>query len=486
MESVAPPAAISHDWARTKRLDLKVPPEQMAPLLDYLIGILEKNKYLSNLSKSTTNGVATLQYRLIGNDGKLLDIAIKIQPDCIYVYYAPFPPKSISDKDYQGLDLELETIIRSYFMDQSKASLFLVFSPKMKIIPNKKENPIKKALGSIVLGNFIWFFIVILFIGVLLFNYIGNYTPLVLVAIQLVFVVLAGSFVKFRGEFEITEDNPSVFIAELRMKRQEFDQVIKSCLPKIADVKKKIYDSTLGQGKDLDQGTIVSTLNSFGAVCTPEFVRIKSANIFQLVKELGEKFGIVKPSTTLLNVLAPNAAATGISPKKATVLVTSGLIATMDEEEIKTVLAHEFSHVRARDPLKLMVIASALYLSWAYIIGPLLPPNFLLAIIIFFFYYTLLFFVAKFFEARADLDAAVVTQEPRILAASLRKLGLYKYQSHVFERISAGEWVNWDTHPPLYYRIRTLDNFDTSRTHRTQLEAIKGCVRGFIDSLHGK
>lgn len=485
MVSLEPAGVVSHDWSRTKTLDLKVPPDQLAPLLDYLIGILEKNRYLSNLTKSTTNGVGNLQYRLIGSDGKVLDVAIKIQPERIDFYYAPYPPQSITDKDYQGIDLELETIIRSYFMNQSRASLFLVFSPKMKIIPNKRENPIKKALGSIVLGNFLWFFILILFVGIFLFEFIGIYTPLALVALQLVFVVLAGTFVKFRGEFEITEDNPTIFVAELRMKRQEFEQVLKSCLPKISEVKKRIYESTLGQGKDLDQATIVSTLNSFGAVCTPEFVTIKSANVFQLVKELGEKFGIVKPSVTLLNVLAPNAAATGISPKRATVLFTSGLIATMDEEEIKTVLAHEFSHVRSRDPLKLMTIASALYLTWAYIVGPLLP-NFILTIIVFFLYYTLLFFIAKFFEARADLDAAVVTREPKILAASLRKLGLYKYQSHVYEQIHAGEWVNWDTHPPLYYRIRTLDNFDINSIHRTQIEAIKGCVRGFLDSLKGK
>ena len=480
-------APFGHNWTRTKTLDIQVPPEQLDKLLDYVTSILEKNKYLSNLSRSTTAGVGTLQYRLTGNDGSVLDIAIKIQPDKVEVYYAPYPPQSVGEKDYVGLDLEIETVVRSYFSDQSKASLFLVFSPKMEIIPNKKENPIKKALGSVVLGNFLWFFVLILFIGVILISFIGIYTPLVLIAIQAVIVLFAGRLVRLRGEFDITPDNPSIFIAELRMKRDEFDQVIKTCLPKIKEVKKKIYDATLGQGRDLDPGTVVTTLNDYGAVCMPEFVKIKSVNVYKLITDLGQRFGIVKPSVTLLNVLAPNAAATGVSPKRATVLVTSGLVASMNESEIRTVLAHEFSHVRARDPLVLLTLATAMYLFWVYVLVPIVPASlFFVTIILIFVFYTLLFFVAKFLEARADLDAAVTTGEPKVLADSLRKLGLYKYRSHVFELINAGEWVSWDTHPPLYYRIRTLENYNPSGEHHTQIEAIRGCLRGFADALKGK
>jgi heat shock protein HtpX len=89
-------------------------------------------------------------------------------------------------------------------------------------------------------------------------------------------------------------------------------------------------------------------------------------------------------------------------------------------------------------------------------------------------------------EARADLDAAKYVNAPKMLASSLRKMGLFKYQSHAFEIISAGEWINWDTHPPLYYRIRTLENLDPSWLKHTFLSAIKGCIRGFISALKGK
>jgi heat shock protein HtpX len=79
-----------------------------------------------------------------------------------------------------------------------------------------------------------------------------------------------------------------------------------------------------------------------------------------------------------------------------------------------------------------------------------------------------------------------MTGQPKILAESLRKLGFYKYHSRVFELVNSGEWLKWDPHPPLYYRIKTLDNLDVTKIKHTLLSAIKGCVRGFTDSLSGK
>ncbi len=471
---------------RTKRFDIQIPVNQMGPVVDRLIGILEQSKLFAGLTRSSRPDGIDLQYRLISTDGSHLDVAIRFFMDRVEVQYSPYPPNSISEKDFVGMDLELETIIRSYFSEQSKASLFLVFSEKMKMIPQNAENQFKKMVGSIVLGNFFWIFILFMTVGLILFQFFGMYTPLLLIALSFVFVLLAGRFLKFRGEFDITAENPSIYVAELRMKRSEFDQVMRACIPKIGEVKKRIYEATLARGAPLDEKTIISTLNEYGALCAPEYVSIKGVDIHRLVKDLGTTFGITNPSVTLLNVLAPNAAATGVSPKHATVMVTSGLIATMTEDEIRSVLAHEFSHVKARDPLFLLTLASMEYLLRVYVILPVLPGGFFVQIIYLLFAFTVIFFIAKFLEARADLDAAKYTNTPKVLASSLRKMGLFKYQSHAFEMVNVGEWIHWDTHPPLYYRIRTLDNLDPSSLRHTFISAIRGCINGFISAVRGK
>ncbi len=473
-------------WKRTATIDIAVPPDQLSKLLDYLINVLEHNPDLSKLSKSSIEGGALLQYRMNSIDGSSLDVAVQFL-DKVYVYYSPYPENSVSEKDLKTLDMQLETIIRSYFTEQSKASLFLVFSPKMNIIPGAKERGIKKILASIIFGNMLYSFILILMVGIFVYQFFQMYTPIVLTLFMFIIVIFANKLIAARGEFDITSDNPSIHIAELRMKRNEFDQVMRTCFPKIMEVKKKIYESTLAKGNELDRDTIVKSLNEYGAVCTPETVKIKKVDVYRLVKDLANKFGFGEPRITLLNVLPPNAAATGISPKRATVLVTSGLIAQMEEDEIKSVLAHEFSHVKARDPLVLLSLATLEYLTRVYLFWPFFAQfGFIVDIVYLVLSLTMLFFVAKFLEARADLDAALITGAPRLLASSLKKLGLWKYHSSAFELVNIGEWLKWDPHPPLYYRIRTLEKLDISKVRHTYLSAIKGCVGGFINALKGK
>ncbi len=477
----------AHNWRRTSTIEINIDPAQIDPVVAYVMGVLERNPYLSQLTKSPEPNGALLQYRLIATDGSILDIAARFTPERIYLFYAPYPHDSVTEKDLVGLDMEFETIVRTFFQEQSSSSLYLVFSPKMNILPGAKERGIKKILASVVFGNMLYLFMIILLFGIVLYQFFLEYTPLLLVAMQFIIVFFANSLIAARGEFEITPENHSIHIAELRMKRTEFDQVMKICLPRISEIKKKIYDSTLAVGMPLDENVVVRALNEYGTVCTPQLVRIKTVNVYNMIRDLSRRFGFQEPRTTLLNVLPPNAAATGVSPRRATVLITTGLIATMEEPEIRAVLAHEFSHIKARDPLVLLTLATTEYLTRVYLMWPLLLQfGLIIDLAYLFLSFTLLFFVAKFLEARADLDAAVITGDPRLLASSLRKLGLWKYQSRVFELVNAGEWLKWDPHPPLYYRIRTLESLDPSRVRHTFIEAIKGCLKGFVNSLRGR
>lgn len=66
-----------------------------------------------------------------------------------------------------------------------------------------------------------------------------------------------------------------------------------------------------------------------------------------------------KPAVAIADVDVPNAFATGRSPKRAVVCVTTGILRRLDTEELEGVLAHELSHVAHRD-VAVMTIASFL------------------------------------------------------------------------------------------------------------------------------
>src|SRR6202451_2264579 len=88
-------------------------------------------------------------------------------------------------------------------------------------------------------------------------------------------------------------------------------------------------------------------------VVTPE----QAPELHGVIDRLCALADMPKPRVAIAQTDVPNAFATGRSPKAAVVCATSGLMRRLDEPEIEAVLAHEISHVAARD-VAVMPIAS--------------------------------------------------------------------------------------------------------------------------------
>ena len=94
-----------------------------------------------------------------------------------------------------------------------------------------------------------------------------------------------------------------------------------------------------------------------------------------------------------------------------------------------------------------------------------------------------IFFIAKFFEARADLVSAKMLGTPQVLAESLEKIG---YQRLLFERTPSfrvQEWLGLDPHPPIYFRVERLEKLSPEDVKHPLLQSIKDVIKGFIATL---
>jgi heat shock protein HtpX len=78
-----------------------------------------------------------------------------------------------------------------------------------------------------------------------------------------------------------------------------------------------------------------------------------------VVEEIAIAAGLPKPKVYLVPDPDPNAFATGPSPDKASIAVTSGLLERLNREELQGVIGHEMSHVRNYDT-RLMTVVAAL------------------------------------------------------------------------------------------------------------------------------
>jgi len=95
-----------------------------------------------------------------------------------------------------------------------------------------------------------------------------------------------------------------------------------------------------------------------------------------------------------------------------------------------------------------------------------------------------IFFIAKFFEARADLVSAMVMGQPEVLAGALEKIG---FQRLLYERTPSfrlQEWVGLDPHPPIYFRVDRLEKLKhPEKIKHPLIQSIKDVWAGFRASL---
>jgi heat shock protein HtpX len=146
-----------------------------------------------------------------------------------------------------------------------------------------------------------------------------------------------------------------------------------------------------------------------------------------------------KPRVGVADSHLPNAFATGRSPDRAVVCVTTGILHTLTAEELEAVLAHELSHVAHRDVLVMTVASSA-----GIVAGMLTraaqfggfgaarrsnnggAPAFLIALVVSLVVYAISFFLtrllSRYRELSADRAGAYLTMKPGALATALQKI----------------------------------------------------------------
>ncbi|MDR3298065.1 MAG: M48 family metalloprotease [Candidatus Nomurabacteria bacterium] len=80
-----------------------------------------------------------------------------------------------------------------------------------------------------------------------------------------------------------------------------------------------------------------------------EIQKSDNPRFYGIVEELSETAKLPMPKVYVIKDTAPNAFATGRDPAHAIVAATTGLIEIMDDKELRSVMAHEMSHVKNYD-----------------------------------------------------------------------------------------------------------------------------------------
>jgi heat shock protein HtpX len=81
-------------------------------------------------------------------------------------------------------------------------------------------------------------------------------------------------------------------------------------------------------------------------------------DLVHMVRELAGRAGLPMPRVFIMEDAQPNAFATGRNPENAAVAVTSGLLNTLNRDEVAGVVAHELAHIKNHDTLIMTITAT--------------------------------------------------------------------------------------------------------------------------------
>lgn len=350
-----------------------------------------------------------------------------------------------------------------------------------------------RATESLFRGNMINIFLLSLFLGFLLLIFLqgvglGWIAPVIMIAVLLAIVLSAGKIMAISSDWRITPEHSDVVIVEIRVDSSPVPEFFRTREESLSAMKRRIYELMSYYKVPLNSTDIAKIFSDSGMPVSPEQVVVKRINVHNIVKRAAERFNMPIPAMVVTRNPLPNAAAMGFSRRLATMLITFGLLVQLEEREIELVVGHELSHLRFGDPAILFSLITTEYLVRVYVLFPLFPflANFWIFYLIFIFW--LIFFFGKFLEARADLESAYILKDPQTMATSLKKIGFRRLLLDAGfiegKQSRFGDWLAFDPHPPIGFRIRRLENLDMNDVPRhSLLRSIHDVFSGISNSM---
>ena len=154
-------------------------------------------------------------------------------------------------------------------------------------------------------------------------------------------------------------------------------------------------------------------------------------DLHSTVERLSRQADLPKPTVAVADSRVPNAFATGPTQSKGVVCVTTGIMDTLDDDELEGVIAHELAHIKNRD-MAVMTIASLLstiafvVVRWGWLFGGRRNRGgggvivaILVSLVVWIISYLLIRALSRYREYAADRGGARITGTPSALASAL-------------------------------------------------------------------
>lgn len=214
----------------------------------------------------------------------------------------------------------------------------------------------------------------------------------------------------------------------------------------------------------------------------------KYSDLHNIVEELAIAARLPKPDLYIISDSAPNAFATGTTPEKSAIALTTGLVDMLNREELSGVIAHELAHIRNYDVrlmticiglVSIVIIASDIVMRMIFYGGGSrnrkTHPAILIIALLFIVLSPLVVQMVRLAVSRnreylADATAVELTRNPIGLKQALLKVSKYPKEVDQAKAATASMYIVPPlrnkrkgkrslvaTHPPIESRIERID-----------------------------
>ncbi|MGQ9720611.1 MAG: M48 family metallopeptidase [Candidatus Jordarchaeum sp.] len=451
-------------------------------LQKYYLSRYKSYRNFKEIQSYTEDGKNYLTYKVfIPKTGEYIEVTVEATVPIKLIMRSSSPdiPKSFQDELYEDTLL----MVQVFEEQMANMSLYFAYIQGEKMVPESpKANRWVDILFSRSMYGIFFIFIALSYVFLIVFQ---NYGPLLLGIVLLLFALFSGRLAA-RGDWVVTKDRPEVILLQYSLTMEEYERFLKTNVKKIPEIREKIYNDIVSARKKVTCELAEKIFVDYGIDCQPDRLSVKTVNVWQLVKKAAERFKLSMPKIVVANTEVANAAAMGPSPRLGAMIITTGIMQQLEEEELIGVIGHELSHLKNHDPIVLFGLIILEFILRFYIFAPYIVglgyTGFFVYLIAFL---ALIIALGKVFEARCDLDAVKYIGKPKSLAQGLKKIAykrllpVYKREPF-YRRYRRLEWLAFDPHPPAYYRINRIENLSPPITKHTFWASLRDNIKGFL------
>ncbi len=323
---------------------------------------------------------------------------------------------------------DVQSIVWQYLQNTKLSSLYFVIGgaeERHSEAPGQRNSILRNILKRLFSGNTANIFLTFLLFSFILFFIIGTYTVFVMIAFQIVYLIFSDRIAMNLGNVHPTAERQLVTIVSVRSNKETLKALstyAKKILPEIREeITKSIQVPTTSSEKLSVKTTVLQILTKHGVQANLNDIEIKTRNVYGIVQRVSARFHRDPPRIVIANSLVSNAAATGISSRHSSIMITAGSLEDLNEEELESVIGHELGHIKGHDPVILGFVTSFEFFARFYLWFPLFLAQ---PIIYFIVVFGAIFAIGKVLETRADTESAIVLGTPQSMASALTKIGL--------------------------------------------------------------